>query len=78
MSTTERIGAVTMPLLPLPDGVFMPGMVATIVVDDPEVAAAVDAARSGEGRLVLVPRVDGRYASVGVIGAVEQYEQTAR
>lgn len=77
MSTTERTGAVTMPLLPLFDGVFMPGMVATIVVDNPEVAAAVEAARSGEGRLVLVPRVDGRYASVGVIGVVEQYERIA-
>ncbi|MGH8902961.1 MAG: endopeptidase La [Egibacteraceae bacterium] len=66
-----------MPLLPLSDGVFMPGMVATIVADDPEVATAVEAARLGEGRLVLVPRVEGRYASVGVIGTVEQYEQIA-
>jgi ATP-dependent Lon protease len=66
-----------MPLLPLPDGVFMPGMVATIVVDNPEVAAAVEAARAGEGLLVLVPRVDGRYTSVGVIGTVEQYERGA-
>ncbi len=79
MSTTERTGAVTMPLLPLSGGVFVPGMVATIVVDNPEVEAAVEAARSADSRLVLVPRVDsaqgGRYASVGVIGAIEQHEQ---
>ena len=77
MSTTERAGAMTMPLLPLSGGVFMPGMVATIAVDNPEVEAAVEAARSGDGRLVLVPRVDGRYASVGVIGSVEQHEGIA-
>jgi ATP-dependent Lon protease len=77
VNTTEQTNAVTMPLLPLTGGVFMPGMVATIVVDNPEVEAAVEATHSGEGRLVLVPRVDGRYASVGVIGVVEQYDQGA-
>ena len=75
MSTTERTSAVTLPLLPLSGGVFVPGMVATIVVDTPEVEAAVRAAQASDSRLVLVPRIDGRYAAVGVIGAVEQREQ---
>jgi ATP-dependent Lon protease len=64
---------VTLPLLPLYGGVFVPGMVATLVVDTPEIKAAVEAA--SDGRLVLVPRIDGRYASVGVIGTIEQREQ---
>ncbi|MGH8909408.1 MAG: endopeptidase La [Egibacteraceae bacterium] len=75
MSTTEQIGAVTLPLLPLPGGVFVPGMVATIVIDNPEVEAAVEGAESAGSRLVLVPRIDGRYASVGVIGTIEQRDQ---
>ena len=70
MSTTERTGAVTLPLLPLSGGVFVPGMVATIVVDTPEVEAAVEAAQASDSQLVLVPRVDGRYSGVGVIGAI--------
>ena len=62
----------TLALLPVPDGVVFPGTVVTIALDQPEAAAAVAAARSGEGRVVLVPVVDGRYARVGTIAQVEQ------
>jgi ATP-dependent Lon protease len=77
VSAAEQTSAMTMPLLPLSGGVFVPGMVATVVVDNPEIEAAVEAAASADSRLVLVPRIEGRYASVGVIGKVEQREQAA-
>src|SRR5580692_8247056 len=40
---------------------------------DPESQAAVDAARtSSDDRLLLVPRIDGSYAPVGVLASIEQ------
>jgi ATP-dependent Lon protease len=65
-----------LPVLPLTDSVVLPGMVVPIRLDQPEPRAAVDAARTGsEGsrnRVLLVPRPDGHYASVGTIAVLEQ------
>ncbi|MGH3733029.1 MAG: LON peptidase substrate-binding domain-containing protein, partial [Acidimicrobiales bacterium] len=61
---------VTLPLLPLKSGVVLPGMVFTMALESDESRVAVDAARSAGGRLLLVPHVEGRYASVGVIAEV--------
>jgi ATP-dependent Lon protease len=61
---------VTLPLLPLKSGVVLPGMVFTMALESDEARAAVDAARSAGGRLLLVPHIEGRYASVGVIAEV--------
>ncbi len=61
---------VTLPLLPLKSGVILPGMAFTMALESDESRAAVDAARSAGGRLLLVPHIDGRYASVGVIAGV--------
>src|ERR1700722_7234393 len=60
----------TLPLLPLKSGVVLPGMVFTMALESDEARAAVDAARSAGGRLLLVPHIEGRYASVGVIAEV--------
>src|SRR5688500_17043603 len=47
-------------------------MVVTILIDSPEAKAAMAAALEHAGRRVLlVPHVDGRYATVGTIAAVE-------
>ena len=70
------LDSVTLPLLPLTGGVVVPGMVVTIVVDDDEIAAALDAAQDAGSRLLLVPRIDGRYARVGTVAAVEQVDRT--
>src|SRR5262245_38290204 len=60
----------TLPALPLPDGVVLPQMVLTIALETSAAKAAAEAA--GErGELVLVPRIDGRYGSVGVIAHIE-------
>ncbi|OSY38092.1 MULTISPECIES: endopeptidase La [Pseudonocardia] len=68
----------TLPVLPLDDAVVLPGMVVPVRLDAPDTRAAVDAASAGEqenddGRRVLVvPRIDGRYGSVGVVSVLEQ------
>ncbi|MGA2522487.1 MAG: endopeptidase La, partial [Acidimicrobiales bacterium] len=60
----------TLPLLPLTSGVVLPGMVFTLALETDEAKAAADAAGSVGGEMVLVPHVDGRYASVGVIAKI--------
>ena len=61
--------ALVLPVLPIPDGVVLPEMVITVALESDEArnvgAAAVD------GRLLLVPRIDGRYARVGVTATIE-------
>ena len=71
-STSTAAGTVRIvPVLPLPAGVVLPGQVVTIALESDEAQAAVDGALGHERRVLLVPRPDGRYASVGVIGRVE-------
>jgi ATP-dependent Lon protease len=60
----------TLPLLPLTTGVVLPGMVVTLTIESPEAEAAVEAAAHGE--LILVPKIEGRYARVGTIAKVEE------
>ncbi|MDN3294548.1 endopeptidase La [Streptomyces ficellus] len=71
----------TLPVLPLDDEVVLPGMVVPLDLTDTEVRAAVEAAQAaartgGEGKgkpqVLLVPRIDGTYAAMGVLGTVEQ------
>ncbi|MCU1462963.1 MAG: lon [Acidimicrobiales bacterium] len=63
--------APTLPLLPLNAGVVLPGIVVTVAIDSDEAKAAVAAAVAGDGHLVLVPNVDGRFAKVGTVAKVE-------
>jgi ATP-dependent Lon protease len=63
---------VTLPLLPLKSGVILPGMVFTMALESNESRVAVEAARSAGGHLLLVPHIEGRYASVGVIAEVQE------
>jgi ATP-dependent Lon protease len=62
-----------LPLLPLTQGVVLPQMVVTIALESDEAkhAAAAAAEADAGNRLVLVPRVDGRYARVGTIATIE-------
>jgi ATP-dependent Lon protease len=62
-----------LPVLPLTDSVVLPGMVVPVRLDQPEPRSAVDAAQSGsDRRVLLVPRPDGHYASVGTVAVLEQ------
>ena len=62
----------SLPVLFVPDLVVLPGMVVSIELDEPS-RAAIDAARaSSDGRLLVAPRLEDRYASYGVIASVER------
>jgi ATP-dependent Lon protease len=61
-----------LPLLPLTTGVVLPGMVVTLTIESDEARAAVGASAEGDDALLLtVPRVEGRYARVGVVAKIE-------
>jgi len=66
--------SVTLPVVPLPDAVLLPGTVATLTLDQEEARLAV-AARGADGRVIVVPEIEGRTARVGVIAHVEQVGQ---
>ena len=75
--TVNGTGAGTYPVIPLDDAVVLPGMVVPLDLNDTETRAAVDAAASaatgtGKPTVLLVPRLNGTYAGVGVLGVVEQ------
>ncbi|MGH2724139.1 MAG: endopeptidase La [Actinomycetota bacterium] len=61
-----------LPLLPLTTGVVLPGMVVTLTVESDDARRAIDAARDADGTLLLVPRVDGRYARIGTVATLEE------
>ncbi|MFZ4518294.1 MAG: endopeptidase La [Microthrixaceae bacterium] len=60
---------IVLPVLPLTSGVVLPGMVVTIALETPEARAAAVAAVGD--RVLLLPRLDGRYAAVGTEAAIE-------
>src|ERR1700691_2250466 len=74
----------TLPVLPLDDEVVLPGMVVPLETSQPEVGAAIDAARTPsrevpgmrsevKARVLLVPRLPDRgLAGVGTLALVEQ------
>ncbi|MEW2168171.1 endopeptidase La [Streptomyces sp. NPDC007084] len=75
--------SLTLPVLPLDDEVVLPGMVVPLDLNDADVRAAVEAAQAaarstpGKPQVLLVPRIDGTYASTGVLGTVEQVGRLA-
>src|ERR1017187_6280657 len=73
--------ALSLPVLPLDDTVVLPTMVVPVDTSGTEARAAIEAAQISAGadgaskatpQVLLVPRVDGKYSSVGPLGAVEQ------
>jgi ATP-dependent Lon protease len=71
MPSTDASPQVTLPLVAVPSGVVFPGTVVTLTLDSDDARTAVEAARAGDGQVLLVPRRDGRYASIGVVAKVE-------
>ncbi|HKF15954.1 MAG TPA: endopeptidase La [Candidatus Dormibacteraeota bacterium] len=61
-----------LPVLPLTQAVVLPRMSATIPIDSEDARAAVRAALSQDGLLLLLPKVDSRYATVGVAAKIEE------
>ncbi|MGH3153917.1 MAG: LON peptidase substrate-binding domain-containing protein, partial [Streptosporangiaceae bacterium] len=74
----------TLPVLPLDDEVVLPGMVVPLETSQPEVGAAIDAARlpsrqvpgmrsEAQAQVLLVPRLPDRgLAGVGTLAVIEQ------
>lgn len=66
----------SLPVLPLRNGVVFPHMVVTLHIETSEGRNALAAATRADGRLLLVPRIDGRYATVGTIAEVQQVDDS--
>ncbi len=62
----------TLPVLPLRNGVIFPNMVVTVSIETDEARRAVEAAAATDGRLLLVPRPDERFAHVGTIATIQE------
>src|SRR5579884_1744211 len=61
-----------LPFLALEDRVVLPHMVLPIAVESEEGRAALAAARQSERLILLVPKIDGRYAKVGTVARIEE------
>jgi ATP-dependent Lon protease len=66
MSESHR----TLPLIPLEDGIVLPGMAFAFELATPDAIAAVDEA-GDEATVVLVPKVEGRFARIGVVAQMD-------
>jgi ATP-dependent Lon protease len=64
----------TLPVLPLHNGVVFPNMAVTLQVSSDEGRTALAAAEGTDGRVLLVPRLEGRFASVGTIARIQDDE----
>jgi ATP-dependent Lon protease len=64
--------ALKLPVLPLPQNVVLPRMSATIPIDKEDARGAVSAALGQDGLLLLLPKVESRYARVGVVAKIEE------
>ena len=62
----------TLPVLPLRNGVVFPHMVVTVTIESDEARRAIAAAENSGGLLLLVPKLDGEYASVGTIAEIQE------
>lgn len=57
-------------MLPLDDVVVLPHMTVTLGVEGEEQRAALEAARKGNHLVLLVPRLEGRFATVGTVASL--------
>ena len=64
----------TLPVLPIHNGVVFPNMTVTIQVASQEGRTAIEAASRSDHTVLIVPRLKGSYASVGTISTVERGE----
>ncbi|MFB9833518.1 endopeptidase La [Actinoallomurus acaciae] len=74
---------VTLPVLPLDDEVVLPAMVVPLSLTDDEVRGAIETARTtvpgtlsdnkdDKPQVLIVPRLNGKYAAVGTLAVIEQ------
>ena len=63
-----------LPVLPLHGGIVFPHMVITLRIESEVAKKALAATESTDGRLVLIPMIDGEYASMGTIAEIQEVE----
>src|SRR6202048_1933495 len=56
-----------LPVLPMDDVVVLPHMAVTLAVEGDSQKAAIEAARQGSRLVLLVPRIDGHFGSIGTV-----------
>ncbi len=56
-----------LPVLPMDDVVVLPHMTLTLAVEGDPSKAAIEAARQGSRLILLVPRIEGRFGSIGTV-----------
>jgi ATP-dependent Lon protease len=61
----------TLPVLPLRNGVVFPHMVVTLRIETEEGTTALAATDASDGHLLLVPKVNGTYATVGTVAQIQ-------
>src|ERR1700716_3162476 len=57
-----------LPVLPMDDVVVLPHMSVTLAVEGDDQKAAIEAARQGKRQILLVPRIDGKFGTIGTAG----------
>src|SRR5207247_10866933 len=65
MANTPR--SELLPVLPMDDVVVLPHMTVTLAVDGDSQRAAIEAARQGSRLILLVPRGEGKFGSIGTV-----------
>jgi ATP-dependent Lon protease len=73
-----ELSTTTLPVLPLRNGVVFPHMVVTVTIESDEARRAIAAAETTGGRLLLVPRLEGEFASVGTIAEIQEVTHDGR
>src|SRR6266566_3706552 len=56
-----------LPVMPMDDVVVLPHMTVTLAVEAETAKAAIESARQGNRLILLVPRLDGHYGSIGTV-----------
>jgi ATP-dependent Lon protease len=56
-----------LPVMPMDDVVVLPHMTVTLAVEGDAAKAAIEAARQGSRLVLLVPRIDGHFGSIGTV-----------
>ncbi len=54
-----------LPVMPMDDVVVLPHMTVTLAVEGDTAKAAIEAARQGNRLILLVPRIEGKYGTIG-------------
>jgi ATP-dependent Lon protease len=57
-----------LPVLPMDDVVVLPHMTVTLAVEGDDQKAAIEAARQGNRMILLVPRIEGKFGTIGTVG----------